>query len=70
MTTPAERTKAVLETRGFLNVLATAEQITIPGLVQSVAMGLLRHYPLDVDLEVSALALPRIWAPPNSSSRE
>ena len=59
-----------METRSFLKILATAEQITIPGLVQSVANGLLRHYPLDVDLQVSALALPGIWAPPNSTGRE
>jgi len=70
MTTAAERTRAVSETRSFLKILATAEQITIPGLVQSVANGLLRHYPLDVDLEASALALPGVWAPPNSTGRE
>jgi hypothetical protein len=63
MTTPAERTKAVVDTRDFLETLSNAEEVTIPGLVQSVATGLLRHYPLDGDLAVSALALPGIWAP-------
>ena len=64
MTTPDERTRAVVETRDFLRMLAAAEEITIPGPVQTVATGLLRHYPLDVDLAVSALALPGVWAPP------
>jgi hypothetical protein len=64
MTTPDERTRAVVETRDFLLMLAGADEVTIPGLVQSVATGLLRHYPLDVDLAVSALALPGVWAPP------
>jgi hypothetical protein len=67
MTTPAERTKAVLETRDFLRTLAVADEITIPGLVRTVAVGLLRHYPLDVDIEVSASALPGIWAHPKQS---
>jgi hypothetical protein len=45
-------------------MLASAEEVTIQGLAQSVALGLLRHYPLDVDLEVSAAALSRVWAAP------
>jgi hypothetical protein len=67
MTTPDERTKAILETRAFLRTLAAAREITIPGLVQTVAVGLLRHYPLDIDLEVSASALPGVWAHPKQS---
>lgn len=68
MTTAAERTKAVLDTRDFLQMLSTAEDVTIRGLVQSVAVGLLRHYPLKVDLDVSASALPKLWAPPSVSA--
>jgi hypothetical protein len=64
MTTPSERTKAVVDTREFLGMLANAEEVTIRGLVQSVAIGLLRHYPLKVDLDVSASALPGVWAQP------
>jgi hypothetical protein len=64
MTTPAERTKAVVDARDFLQMLSNAEEVTIRGLVQSVAIGLLRHYPLNVDLDVSASALPEIWAQP------
>ena len=64
MTIPDERTKAVVETRNLLRILATADEVNIPGLVQTVAVGLLRHYPLDADLAVSASALPGIWATP------
>ncbi|WP_310700386.1 BPSL0761 family protein [Paraburkholderia sp. USG1] len=64
MTTPYERTKAVVDTREMLEMLASADEITIGGLVQSVAIGLLRHYPLNIDLDVSAAALPGVWAPP------
>jgi hypothetical protein len=64
MTTPTERTKAVVDTRDFLQMLSAGEEVTIRGLVQSVAIGLLRHYPLKVDLDVSASALPELWAQP------
>ncbi|WP_346655718.1 BPSL0761 family protein [Paraburkholderia phenoliruptrix] len=66
MTTPAERTKAVLGTRDFLEILSRADEVTIHGLVQSVAASLLRHYPLEVDLHISAAALPTVWAPPST----
>lgn len=39
MTTPAERTKAVVDTRDFLEMLSNAEEVTIRGLVQSVFSG-------------------------------
>jgi len=64
MTTPRERTKAITDTRELLQMLARADEITIGGLVQTVALGLLRHYPLDNDLDVSATLLPEIWAAP------
>jgi hypothetical protein len=70
MTTPAERTKAVVDTRDFLEMLANADEVTIRGLVQSVAIALLRHYPLKVDLDVSASALPGIWAQPTVEGSE
>ncbi|MFM0329501.1 BPSL0761 family protein [Paraburkholderia strydomiana] len=64
MTTPAERTKAVVDVRDFLQMLSDAEEVTIRGLVQSVAVGLLRHYPSNVDLDASASVQPGIWAQP------
>jgi hypothetical protein len=69
MTTPDERTKAVLDTRDLLNLLAASPNVTIPGLVQSVAMSLLRHYPLTIDLDISASELPTVWAHPSTRGR-
>ncbi|WP_346778788.1 hypothetical protein [Burkholderia sp. Ac-20344] len=43
-------------------MLASANHVNCHGNVQSVAQRLLRHYPLNVDLEVSAAALPGVWA--------
>lgn len=68
MTMPYERTRAVVETRKFLQTLASADEVTVRGLVQSVAICLLRHYPLDIDLENSAAALPEVWAVPECST--
>ncbi|WP_319001436.1 hypothetical protein [Burkholderia sp. AU39826] len=42
-------------------MLASANHVDCHGNVQSVAERLLRHYPLDVDLAVSAAALPGVW---------
>jgi len=64
MTTAFERTKSVIETRKFLQMLASANDVANRSRVQSVAARLLRHYPLDIDLEVSAAALPGVWAAP------
>jgi hypothetical protein len=64
MTTPDERTRAVLDTREFLQTLAVGGEITIPGLVRSVAIGLLRHYPLGIDISISATVAPGVWAEP------
>lgn len=68
MTTPYERTKAVVETRAFLEILAAAEEVSVVGLVQSLAVCLLRHYPLDVDIAVSAAAIPTLWAQPRAET--
>ena len=64
MTTPDERTRAVVDTRQFLETLAEGDDITLIDLVRTVAVILLRHYPEDIDLDASAAALPAIWAPP------
>ncbi|WP_342713819.1 BPSL0761 family protein [Paraburkholderia lycopersici] len=61
---PYERTKAVIETRELLQMLAAGGDITIGKPVQMEALCLLRHYPHDIDLDVSAAALPRIWGAP------
>ncbi|RQV10023.1 hypothetical protein DF047_10570 [Burkholderia cenocepacia] len=64
MTTAHERTKSVIETREFLRLLASSNDMVSRGHVRSDAARLLRHYPLDIDLEVSAAALPGVWAVP------
>ncbi|ANC47403.1 hypothetical protein A6P55_19320 [Pandoraea pnomenusa] len=64
MTMPYERTKAVIETRELLQMLASAGDINIGELVQTEARRLLRHYLLDIDLDVSAAALPGAWSAP------
>ncbi|MDW9245425.1 hypothetical protein C7S13_1444 [Burkholderia cepacia] len=64
MTTAYERTKAVIETRKLLQLLASPTSTATRDAVQDAAMLLLRHYPLNVDLEISAAALPGIWAVP------
>ncbi|MFM0498410.1 hypothetical protein PQQ88_26300 [Paraburkholderia caledonica] len=61
MTTPSERTRLIWDSRETLRMLARAEVITIGCLIQTVAQGLRRHYPLDTDLNVSAAALPEAW---------
>ncbi|MGF6931198.1 hypothetical protein OKW41_000337 [Paraburkholderia sp. UCT70] len=64
MTMPEERTRAITETRQFLETLRSSETEIMWGLVRTMAGQLLRHYPLDVDLSVSASAVPGVWAPP------
>lgn len=64
MTMLYKRTKAIIETRELLQMLAAGGERTIGVLVQTEALRLLRHYPLDIDLDVSASALPGIWGAP------
>lgn len=64
MTTAYERTKAVIETRKLLQLLGCPTSTATRDAVQDAALLLLRHYPLDIDLEISAAALPGIWAAP------
>ncbi len=62
MTTPCERTNAVVKTRAFLQSLVARNDGAAHRNIHEVAEHLLRHYPLDVDLDVSAAALPNLWA--------
>jgi hypothetical protein len=70
MTMPSERTKAVIETRRFLRTLSDAEDEIMWNQVRSVALQLLRHYPLDADIDVSSVALPSVWAAPSKVQGE
>ncbi|WP_319001417.1 BPSL0761 family protein [Burkholderia cepacia] len=61
MTTAYERTKAVLETRKLLPLRGSPIGATTRDIVRDAALLHLRHYPLDIDLEISAVTLPEIW---------
>ncbi|WP_260428959.1 BPSL0761 family protein [Burkholderia cepacia] len=64
MTTAHERTNAVTETRRFLQMLASDDSCANNCDLGAEAVRLLRYYPLDVDLDVSAAALPNLWTSP------
>ncbi|MBC8742061.1 hypothetical protein F6X40_36610 [Paraburkholderia sp. UCT31] len=59
-----ERTSAVVDTREFLRMLVVSDSLAISPHVKDLANTLLRHYPLDVDIDVSAAALPGVWVHP------
>lgn len=56
MTTPRERTLAVLQTRRFLRQLANMEDL--PEAIRLEAERLLRHYPGSVHISYAAVAWP------------
>lgn len=64
MTTPSERTAAVLRTRAFLMELAVPSANEIPRDVASVAESLLRHYPGLADIELTCAMYPECWEMP------
>lgn len=65
MTIPSERTRAVVETRQFLKMLAAGRMVGgSPERLQNYAASLLRHYPNDLDMHLTAAALPALWSPP------
>ncbi|WP_353621288.1 BPSL0761 family protein [Variovorax saccharolyticus] len=65
MTMPSERTRAVVETRRFLEKLAAGRMAReSPERLQSYASSLLCHYPNDSDMHLTASFLPAWWSPP------
>ena len=62
MAMPSDRTRAVVETREFLQLLASSDDATVGLNICEMAIRLLRRYPSDVDLDASAVALPEVWA--------
>ncbi|OUL83652.1 hypothetical protein CA602_21670 [Paraburkholderia hospita] len=64
MTMPNERTKAVTDTRDFLETIAGSESAVDFRLVRTLAIQLLRHFPDDSVLSLSASLLPGVWAQP------
>jgi len=70
MTTPDERTRAVLHTRDFLEALRdSGMQPGVPDEVREQARRLLRHYPDVTDLRLASTALPLKFGPPTSDAR-
>nr|WP_305763955.1 BPSL0761 family protein [Collimonas sp. OK307] len=59
---PHERTRSVVQAREFLQELARSADV--PESVRTEARRLLRHYPSDGDLHLTALALPGWWEKP------
>jgi hypothetical protein len=64
MTTAEERTRAVVGARDLLATLASGRGPYCADLVRTLAMTLLRHYPSKADIDMSAVALPSLWADP------
>ena len=67
MTTPYERTRAILETKQFLQNLAQAPQV--PEAVNQASLKLLRHYPTLLNIETAHKALPDVFGPVPPFSR-
>lgn len=68
MTMPAERTRAILQTRQFLQSLSTGDWETeLPVEVRREAQRLLRHFPSASDVELAHLALPTWFGSTRSS---
>lgn len=65
MTTPAERTRAVVDTLEMLKDLACSTRTPgIPEAIRERARRLLRHYPYASDMELAAMALPQWFGVP------
>ena len=61
MTLPDERYRAVKTAAQFLARLAGGEYPRVPKAVRAEARSILRHYPLDWDLQQAALAAPHVF---------
>jgi len=62
MTVPYERTRAVLQTRELLKELAIGRGPVHTDTLRRRAEALLRHFPEPFHIDVSAAAVPTIWA--------
>lgn len=66
MTTPDERTRAVVDTRWFLEHLSRSN--AVPDGVRDTARRLLRHYPGNAHINAAAETWPMRWAPADKRS--
>lgn len=68
MTLPQERTRAVIELAREIQALAPymhgkSETVRVPREALRRLLGWLRHYPMPVELTMTAKAAPHLWAP-------
>jgi hypothetical protein len=62
MTLPDERTRAIVKARNFLYDLIDPKKTPrIPKAVRERARRILKHYPWDSYLDMTAEALPDVW---------
>lgn len=70
MTIPFERTRALIETKSFLQELQDPKlTLRVPAAVREIARKLLRHYPGLADVELAHKALPDVYGPVPPFSR-
>lgn len=68
MTIPIERTKSVVHTRELLESIV--RDTSLPATLREHANWCLRHFPLDVHLELSAQEAPSLWASPSKLQQD
>jgi hypothetical protein len=62
MTLPDERYRAVIQTRRFLLDLSNHEHTPrVPKLIRDTARSMLRHYPSEWDMKLTADAVPNVF---------
>ena len=69
MTTPAERTRAVLGMAQAANALSQhahgdSASALVPRELLQALQGWLRHYPSRTEISITARECPGLWAPP------
>lgn len=70
MTTPFERTRAMLQTKAFLEAMTDPKETPrVPRWICGKAKALVRHYPLLADIEMVHKALPEKFGPVPPISR-
>lgn len=70
MTTPDERTRAVLKTREFLSDLTSHTRTPdVPEEIREHAIALLRHYPYASDMYFAGHACPQWFGIPDEDSK-
>ena len=68
MTTPVERTRAVIYAKDFLyDLLDTKKTPRVPRVIRRQAGRCLRHYPDIYDLLEAAKRAPKSWGKPGAS---